>query len=79
MAFLMIFDWIKWQGQFLDVICINRYYSWYSDTGHLELIEYQMMNEVTAWHDKHSKPVIVTEYGAGSLSGMHAVCIWIPS
>lgn len=59
-------------GQFLDVICINRYYSWYSDTGHTELIVYQMMNEVTAWHEKHSKPVIVTEYGAGSLGGMHS-------
>ena len=58
----------------MDVICINRYYSWYSDTGHTELIAFQMINEVTAWHQKHSKPVIVTEYGAGSLAGLHAVC-----
>lgn len=58
-------------GQFLDVICINRYFGWYSDTGHTELIAYQMINDVTAWHNKHLKPVIVTEYGAGSIAGLH--------
>ncbi|XP_057378859.1 beta-glucuronidase-like isoform X2 [Daphnia carinata] len=58
-------------AQFLDVICINRYFGWYSDTGHSELITYQMIKEVTAWHDKHLKPVLVTEYGAGALAGLH--------
>lgn len=55
------------------MICINRYFGWYSDTGHSELITYQMVQEVTAWHDKYSKPVVVTEYGAGSLAGLHTV------
>ena len=32
-----------------------------------------MIKEVTAWHDKHSKPVLVTEYGAGALAGLHTV------
>ncbi|XP_032789501.2 beta-glucuronidase isoform X1 [Daphnia magna] len=58
-------------AQFLDVICINRYFGWYSDTGHSELITYQMIKEVTAWHEKHLKPVVVTEYGAGALAGLH--------
>ena len=57
----------------MDVICINRYFSWYSDTGHSELIQLQTINEVIAWHDKHNKPVIVTEYGAGSIAGLHTV------
>jgi hypothetical protein len=32
-----------------------------------------MIKEVTAWHDKHLKPVLVTEYGAGALAGLHTV------
>ena len=44
------------QGQFVDVICFNRYFGWYSDTGHSELITYQMVREVTSWHDKYRKP-----------------------
>lgn len=55
------------------MICINRYFGWYSDTGHSELITFQMVNEVRAWHDKHSRPVVVAEYGAGSLAGLKMV------
>jgi len=58
---LPIYIFLK--AQYLDVICINRYFGWYSDTGHTELITYQMINEVKAWHDKHEKPILVTEYG----------------
>ncbi len=32
----------------LDILGINRYFSWYSDTGHIELITYQMANEIKA-------------------------------
>ena len=60
------------------MICINRYFGWYSDTGHSELITYQMIKEVAAWHDKHKKPVIVTEYGAGALAGLHTVSDLLP-
>ncbi|KAK2719947.1 beta-glucuronidase-like isoform X2 [Artemia franciscana] len=57
---------------FLDVICFNRYYSWYSDTGHLELIQQQLLNEARNWHNKFRKPVMMTEYGAGSIAGFHS-------
>ncbi|XP_069954209.1 beta-glucuronidase isoform X6 [Cherax quadricarinatus] len=55
----------------LDVILVNRYYSWYSDTGHLEVIKPQTITEFTEWHKLHNKPVMISEYGAGSIAGFH--------
>lgn len=62
------------QGQFFDVICINRYYAWYDDVpGALEIIASQMIYEVTRWREKYNKPVMVTEYGADTVAGFHQV------
>lgn len=55
----------------MDIICVNRYAAWYSDSGLLPLIERQTVEELKAWHDKWQRPVIMSEYGAGSLSGFH--------
>lgn len=57
----------------VDIICVNRYSSWYSDPGHLDVITLQTINELTEWHTIFSKPVIMTEYGAGSISGLHTL------
>lgn len=59
----------------MDILTLNRYSSWYSDSGHLELIQYQMYNELAAYTQKFGKPIIVTEYGAGALAGLHSVTI----
>lgn len=61
----------------MDVLTLNRYSSWYSDSGHLELIQYQMYNEFEAFTRKFGKPILLTEYGAGALPGFHSV--WILS
>jgi beta-glucuronidase len=58
-------------AQMFDVICVNRYYSWYTDSGHLELIEYQVENELRAWNERFNKPVLMTEYGADAIAGFH--------
>ncbi|GKX29775.1 beta-glucuronidase [Vallitalea longa] len=55
-----------------DVICLNKYYSWYEDCGQLDLIEYQLENELQAWHDKFDLPIIMTEYGADTIQGLHS-------
>ena len=57
----------------IDVMLINRYHSWYSDPGHTELIEMQIVNELTPWHEKWHKPLIVSEYGTDTIAGMHAL------
>ena len=55
----------------LDVILVNRYFGWYSDTGHAELISLQAEHFLAYWHDTFSKPVIQSEYGADTVAGMH--------
>lgn len=61
------------QGQHLDVICFNRYNGWYHDTGILSNIASNVVDEATAWHRRHNKPVIMTEYGADTIAGLHLV------
>ncbi|CAL4122260.1 unnamed protein product, partial [Meganyctiphanes norvegica] len=59
------------QAMSLDIILVNRYFSWYSDTGHLEVIIPQTIIEFEGWHALHNKPVMISEYGAGSIAGFH--------
>ncbi|CAD5120828.1 DgyrCDS9382 [Dimorphilus gyrociliatus] len=58
-------------AQFVDIIFVNRYYSWYSDMGHTEVVAYQLPENLNGWHNKFKKPVIITEYGADTISGLH--------
>lgn len=54
-----------------DVICLNRYYSWYYDLANLESIYPRLTNEFQEWHEKYHKPVMITEYGTDTVVGMH--------
>ncbi|KAH6876391.1 glycoside hydrolase superfamily [Thelonectria olida] len=56
-----------------DVICLNRYYGWYLNTGDLESAEQGLEKDLRSWEDKYGKPIIMTEYGADTLSGLHTV------
>ena len=56
----------------MDVICINRYYGWYIFGGDLVSAKQAMDNEMRFWADKN-KPVIITEYGADAVAGMHNI------
>ena len=55
-----------------DLICVNRYYGWYADTGDLRAAERHLEEELRAWA-RHGKPIIVTEFGADALPGLHAL------
>ncbi len=57
---------------YVDVMCINRYHSWYSDPGHLGLIEMQTVGELSLWYNHFRKPLIVSEYGGDTVAGLHA-------
>ncbi|KAK7087444.1 beta-glucuronidase-like [Littorina saxatilis] len=57
--------------QFVDVICLNRYYGWYSDAGHTEVIHLQLGEDFANWRSKHNKPIMITEYGADTIAGLH--------
>lgn len=55
-----------------DVICVNRYYSWYTDPGELDVIELQAEKELLSWYERFKKPVIMSEYGADTIAGFHS-------
>ncbi|KAK3595798.1 hypothetical protein CHS0354_025436 [Potamilus streckersoni] len=56
---------------YVDIILVNRYYGWYSDTGHTELIQRQLEYDFRQWHQKYAKPMILSEYGADTVPGIH--------
>ncbi|HHV80219.1 TPA: beta-glucuronidase [bacterium] len=58
-------------AKYVDVICINRYYSWYTDSGNLDIIEYQLEKDILDWYARYKKPVFLTEYGADTIAGLH--------
>jgi beta-glucuronidase len=55
-----------------DLVCVNRYYGWYADSGDLESAEEHLEAELRAWA-RHGKPIVVTEFGADALAGLHAL------
>ncbi|MFH8250150.1 beta-glucuronidase [Microbacterium sp. B2969] len=56
-----------------DVLCLNRYYGWYVDTGDLEAAEAHLEAELRGWEAAYGKPIIMTEYGADTVAGQHSV------
>ncbi|KAL0102246.1 hypothetical protein PUN28_018647 [Cardiocondyla obscurior] len=58
-------------GQFLDVISFNRYNAWYSNAGRMDMITDRVQGEAEAWHRKYNKPVLMSEYGADTMPGLH--------
>ena len=57
-------------AQLSDVICLNRYYGWYFGGPDLEVSETGLRKELSDW-GKLGKPVMFTEYGADTVSGLH--------
>lgn len=58
-------------AQYVDILSVNRYFSWYSDPGHTEVIAESMRLDVENWVRKFDKPLIITEYGADTVAGLH--------
>ena len=73
MHVFMIFFSIVRQAKYVDILCINHYYAWYSDPGLTELIRRQVRYDLTNWHKTFRKPVIMSEYGADTIAGFHQV------
>lgn len=60
----------SWVDQ-CDVVCMNRYWGWYVLGGELDkalaALEQELDSTWEAWH----KPIIMTEFGADTMAGMH--------
>lgn len=57
-------------SQFADVLMLNRYYGWYVNTGDLIGAERDFRTEAEGWASE-GKPIIMTEYGADTVAGLH--------
>ncbi len=58
--------------EFLDVVCLNRYFGWYIQQGRLDEGCALLAAELDALHQKYPKPLILTEFGADAVAGHHA-------
>jgi beta-glucuronidase len=59
-------------ARFCDVLMINRYYGWYTSPGDLMQAEIDLERELAEWAEQ-GKPIVVTEYGADAVAGLHSL------
>ncbi|CRK95286.1 CLUMA_CG008644, isoform B [Clunio marinus] len=64
-------------AKYLDIISFNRYNAWYTNTGRLDMVTNNVVNEATGWHEKHNKPVLMSEYGADTVEGLHMLPAYV--
>ena len=58
----------------VDVLCLNRYYGWYTQSGDLEGAKQALDKELAEWSKRQpNKPIMFTEYGADTVAGLHAI------
>ncbi|MCL1801548.1 MAG: beta-glucuronidase [Promicromonosporaceae bacterium] len=55
-----------------DVLSINRYWGWYVFMDDLPLAEAMLEQDLRGWVERFGKPIMMTEYGADTLDGLHA-------
>jgi beta-glucuronidase len=51
---------------------ITRYYGWYTRPGHLRSARDELEAELKEWA-REGKPILVTEFGADTMAGLHAL------
>uniref|UniRef100_A0A3Q1NKM6 Glycoside hydrolase family 2 catalytic domain-containing protein n=1 Tax=Bos taurus TaxID=9913 RepID=A0A3Q1NKM6_BOVIN len=56
---------------YVDIICVNSYYSWYHDYGHMEVIQLQLATQFENLYKAYQKLMIQSEYGADAIEGFH--------
>lgn len=57
----------------MDILSFNRYNGWYSNPGKINMITNRVVDEAIAWNTKYHKPVLMSEYGADTVEGLHLV------
>lgn len=60
-------------GDLVDFIGLNRYYGWYTDHGCSEASYTQLKTEMENYHETFKKPILITEFGADTIEGLHAL------
>jgi len=60
----------SWMEQ-CDVVCMNRYWGWYVLGGEMDKALVSLEQELDAVWEMWHKPVMMTEFGADTMAGMH--------
>lgn len=55
-----------------DIIGMNRYYGWYTKPVDLDQAATDLGRELEATFKKYGKPIMITEFGADTVEGLHA-------
>lgn len=55
-----------------DVVCMNRYWGWYTLGGQLDIARKMLAKEFDQVWERWHKPIIMTEFGADTIPGYHA-------
>lgn len=59
--------------ELVDVICLNRYYGWYTQMADLQSAKNALTKELDKWCEiEPGKPIMFTEYGADTIVGFHS-------
>ena len=58
--------------EFCDIVCLNRYYAWYTDPGQIEKGIENLSTELDNIYQSYDKPIILSEFGADTIPGWHA-------
>lgn len=60
-------------GDLVDVIGLNRYYGWYEHNGDLGVVMDMFKSEMEDFHEKFGKPILMAEFGADTIEGVHSL------
>ena len=55
-----------------DIICINRYYGWYTNPGRMDQAMQIMNGEFEKLYGQYHIPIVMTEFGADTSPGFHS-------
>jgi beta-glucuronidase len=67
---VMVSPW-SWM-ELCDVVCINRYWGWYTQGGQLDAAAQVLGQELDELHAAFGKPILISEFGADTISGLHS-------
>jgi len=55
-----------------DIVCLNRYFGWYTQPADLAGAAKSLAGELDAIHARIPRPIVITEFGADTLAGDHS-------
>lgn len=59
--------------KYYDIMCLNRYHGWYVAPGLIDESMQNLADSLDEFHDIYKKGMIITEYGADAVAGMHSL------